>query len=109
MSNSCTGALASAHLAAELMDLDEDRTVAAIGIALSQASGVMEFLTNGSSVKSLHPGWAAHGGVIAATLARAGMTGPETSLDGKHGLFRQFTGDESAAGRFRALIGDLGR
>src|SRR5258708_23416199 len=37
------------------------------------------------------------------------MTGPETSLDGKHGLFRQFTGDESAAGRFRALIGDLGR
>jgi 2-methylcitrate dehydratase PrpD len=31
-------------------------------------------------------------------LARAGMTGPETSLDGRHGLFRQFTGDE-AAGR----------
>jgi 2-methylcitrate dehydratase PrpD len=34
---------------------------------------------------------------------------PETSLDGKHGLFRQFTGDEAAAGRFRGLIGDLGR
>jgi 2-methylcitrate dehydratase PrpD len=109
MSTSVTGALASALLAAELMGLDEDRTVAAIGIALSQASGVMEFLTNGSSVKSLHPGWAAHGGVVAALFARAGMTGPETSLDGKHGLFRQFTGDESAAGRFRALIVDLGR
>src|SRR5258708_48546 len=37
------------------------------------------------------------------------MTGPETSHDGKQGLSRQFTGDESAAGRFRALIGDLGR
>jgi 2-methylcitrate dehydratase PrpD len=37
------------------------------------------------------------------------MTGPETSLDGKHGLFRQFTGDEAAAGRFRGLIADLGR
>jgi 2-methylcitrate dehydratase PrpD len=83
--------------------------VAALGIALSQASGVMEFLTNGSSVKSLHPGWAAHGGVFAAMLARSGMTGPETSLDGRHGLFRQFTGDEAAAGRFRALIGDLGK
>jgi 2-methylcitrate dehydratase PrpD len=69
----------------------------------------MEFLTNGSSVKSLHPGWAAHGGVVAAMLARSGMTGPETSLDGRHGLFRQFTGDEAAAGRFRGLIGDLGR
>jgi 2-methylcitrate dehydratase PrpD len=109
MSTSVTGTVASALLAAELMGLDEDRSVAAIGIALSQASGVMEFLTNGSSVKSLHPGWAAHGGVVAALFARAGMTGPETSLDGKHGLFRQFTGDESAAGRFRALIGDLGR
>jgi 2-methylcitrate dehydratase PrpD len=109
MSTSVTGTLVSALVTAEIMGLDEDHTVAAIGIALSQASGVMEFLTNGSSVKSLHPGWAAHGGVIAATLARAGMTGPETSLDGKHGLFRQFTGDESAAGRFRALIATLGR
>jgi 2-methylcitrate dehydratase PrpD len=46
---------------------------------------------------------------MAALFARAGMTGPETSLDGKHGLFRQFTGDEAAAGRFRSLIADLGR
>ena len=109
MSTSVTGTLVTALMSAELMGLDEDRTVAAIGIALSQASGVMEFLTNGSSVKSLHPGWAAHGGVVAAMLARSGMTGPETSLDGRHGLFRQFTGDESAAGRFRALLADLGR
>lgn len=109
MSTSVTGTLAVALLAAELMDFDEERGVAAIGIALSQASGVMEFLTNGSSVKSLHPGWAAHAGVVAALLARSGMTGPETSLDGKHGLFRQFTGDEAAAGRFRGLIDGLGR
>jgi 2-methylcitrate dehydratase PrpD len=109
MSTSVTGTLAVALLAAELMRLDEDRTVAALGIALSQASGVMEFLTNGSSVKSLHPGWAAHGGVVAAMLARSGMTGPETSLDGKHGLFRQFTGDEAAAERFRGMIGGVGR
>jgi len=109
MSTSVTGTLAVALLAADLMRLDEDRTVAAVGIALSQASGVMEFLTNGSSVKSLHPGWAAHGGVIAAMLARSGMNGPETSLDGKHGLFRQFTVTEGAAERFRGLIGDLGR
>jgi 2-methylcitrate dehydratase PrpD len=109
MSTSVTGALTSALLAAELMGLDEDRMVAALGIALSQASGVMEFLTNGSSVKSLNPGWAAHAGVVAANFARAGMTGPETSLDGKHGLFRQFSNNEGAAARFRELIADLGR
>ena len=109
MSTSVAGTLATALMAAELGGLSEDESVAALGIALSQASGVMEFLSNGSSVKSLHPGWAAHGGVIAARLARAGMTGPETSLDGRLGLFRQFTDDEAAAGRFRALVGDIGR
>ena len=109
MSTSVGGALASALLASELLGSSEDQSVAALGIALSQASGVMEFLTNGSSVKSLHPGWAAHGGVVAALLARSGMTGPETSLEGRHGLFRQFAGDEEAPERFRALIGDIGR
>jgi len=37
------------------------------------------------------------------------MTGPETSLDGKHGLFRQFTNNDGAAARFGELIADLGR
>jgi len=36
------------------------------------------------------------------------MTGPETSLEGRHGLFRQFAGDEAAPERFRASIGDIG-
>ena len=106
---SVAGPLAAALVTAELHGLDEDQSVAAMGIALSQASGVFEFLTNGSSVKSLHPGWAAHGGVIAALLARGGMSGPETSLEGKHGLFRQFAGDDGAADRFGSLIGDIGR
>jgi len=105
---SVAGPLAAALVSAELHDLSEDQSVAALGIALSQASGVFEFLTNGSSVKSLHPGWAAHGGVIAALLARGGMTGPETSLEGKHGLFRQFAGDDTAAQRFHGLLVDIG-
>ena len=106
---SVAGTLAAALVAAELAGLTEDQTVAALGISLSQASGVMEFLSNGSSVKSLHSGWAAHGGVLAAMLARAGMTGPETSLEGRWGLFRQFADDAGAAERLRALLADLGR
>ena len=103
------GPLAAALVAAELLGLTEDESIAALGISLSQASGVFEFLTNGSSVKSLHPGWAAHGGVIAALLARSGMTGPETALEGRHGLFRQFAGDDAAPERFRASIANIGR
>lgn len=106
---SVAGVPAAAMVAAELGALSEDQTVAALGISLSQAGGVMEFLSNGSSVKSLHSGWAAHGGVLAALLARAGMTGPETSLEGRRGLFRQFAGDEGAPEKFRSLLGDLGK
>lgn len=102
------GTLASALVAADLMKFDEDRAVAAIGIALSQASGVFEFLSNGSSVKSLHPGWAAHSGIMAARLAASGMTGPETALEGRFGLFRTFAKDEGAAERFAGSIETIG-
>ncbi|MDR3529528.1 MAG: MmgE/PrpD family protein [Rhodopila sp.] len=102
------GALVAALIGAELFGLDEDQSLAAVGIALSQSSGVFEFLTNGSSVKSLHPGWAAHGGLIAAQLARAGLTGPLTAIEGKFGLFATFAGDPNGAGRLSVLLDDFG-
>lgn len=105
---STAGALAAAAVAAELGGLDEEQSANAVGIALSQASGVFEFLSNGSSVKSLHPGWAAHAGITAAALARAGMSGPETALEGRFGLFASFTGDRAAADRFAASLADFG-
>lgn len=104
------GTLVAALQAAEILRLDENRTVAALGIALSQASGVFEFLTNGSSVKSMHPGWAAHAGVVAARLAAAGLNGPETALEGRMGLFNQFANDGTLAiERFAASLETLGR
>ena len=102
------GTLAAALIGADLGGLDESQTVAAIGIALSQSSGVFEFLSNGSSVKSIHPGWAAHSGLLAAQFARAGMTGPETAIEGKFGLFATFAGDATAAERLGGLLGDFG-
>jgi 2-methylcitrate dehydratase PrpD len=102
------GALCAAGVAADLRGLDAAGQINAIGIALSQASGVFEFLTNGSTVKSMHPGWAAHAGLIAADLAAAGITGPHTALEGRFGLFRVFAGDEGAAARMATLLQDLG-
>lgn len=106
---SVAGALVSALIAADLRRADAAQAVNAVGIALSQASGVFEFLTNGSSVKSLHPGWAAHAGIVAARLASAGLTGPETALEGRRGLFAIFAGDAAAAGDFAASLEDFGR
>lgn len=102
------GALAAAFISARLSGLDDDATVTAMGIALSQGSGVFEFLSNGSSVKSLHPGWAAHGGLLASQLARYGLTGPLTSLEGRYGLFSTFARDQAAAERLAQSLTTIG-
>jgi len=105
---SVAGPLVSAVIATDLMGGNEDDCVNAMGVSLSQASGVFEFLTNGSSVKSLHPGWAAHSGIIAARLAMCGLTGPETAIEGARGLFAAFAREDAAPARFKALLGDFG-
>lgn len=102
------GTLGAALVASDLSGLLDAQIVDAIGIALSQASGVFEFLTNGSTVKSLHAGWAAHAGIVAATLAGAGLTGPATAFEGRFGLFRRFAADADAPDRFADGIASLG-
>lgn len=105
---SVAGAMIAAMIAADVMGANDDQAVAAMGIALSQASGVFEFLSNGSSVKSMHPGWAAHGGLIAAQLAMAGMGGPETAFEGSRGLFAAFTAEGQGANRFATELETFG-
>jgi len=105
---SVAGTLIAALIAADMSGASEDECVHAMGIALSQSSGVFEFLTNGSSVKSMHPGWAAHAGILAAKLAMAGLQGPETAIEGTRGLFAAFARDDVAPARLEALMEDFG-
>ncbi|WP_141578375.1 MmgE/PrpD family protein [Actinomadura sp. WMMA1423] len=81
------GVFSSALVAARLLGLDAERATAALGIAGSQAGGLLAFLGTGASTKQLHPGLASQSGIIAARLAAAGATGPETVFDGPHGVF----------------------
>ena len=47
---------------------------------------------------------------MAACLAAAGLTGPETALDGRMGLFNQFASDGAdAVDRFAASLATLGQ
>jgi 2-methylcitrate dehydratase PrpD len=87
------GGFAAALAAGRCLGLGASRLAGALGIAASQASGVLEYLEDGSWVKRLHPGWAAHAGVVAAGLARGGFTGPATGLDGRFGFFRAALGE----------------
>jgi 2-methylcitrate dehydratase PrpD len=88
------GACASTLVAGKLFHLDESQLVNALGICGSMASGSMEFLTDGTWVKRVHPGWAAHAGLVAARFAQSGFSGPRAVLDGRFGLYRSHLGGD---------------
>ena len=82
------GAFASALAAGQLLKLSHDRLVGAQGIALSFASGNLQFLEDGSWTKRLHPGWAAVCGITAASLAQDDIPSPREAYEGRFGLYR---------------------
>ena len=92
---SIAGTFATALVAGKLLNFTSEQIVNAMGIAGSQASGLLEFLEDGSWVKRIHAGWAAHSGIIAADLAGYGMSGPKTILEGKFGLYRTHVDQEA--------------
>lgn len=59
----------------------------ALGVAASMASGIIESNRTGGTVKRIHCGWAAHSAIVAVDLARQGITGPPTVLEGRFGFF----------------------
>jgi 2-methylcitrate dehydratase PrpD len=76
-----------------------------MAIAASMASGIIEANRTGGTVKRIHCGWAAHAAVTAVSLARAGLTGPPTVLEGRFGFFQAFlSGDFNR----EALVAGLG-
>ncbi|GAA0467939.1 MmgE/Prp family protein [Actinoplanes capillaceus] len=89
---SICGTIGAAVAVARLYELDAGKIADAVGIAVSMGAGVLEANRTGGSVKRSHCGWAAHGGVVAATLAAEGLTGPPTVLEGRFGFFAAHTG-----------------
>jgi 2-methylcitrate dehydratase PrpD len=87
------GAVGAAVAAGMLRGLDAEALTSVIGIAASMGAGVIEANRTGGTVKRVHCGWAAHGGVVAADLARHGLTGPPTVLEGRFGFLQAFCGD----------------
>jgi 2-methylcitrate dehydratase PrpD len=102
------GGFGAVAAAGRLQRLTEDQLTHAFGIVGSQAAGIIEYLADGSWTKRMHAGWAAHAGVVATLLARAGFTGPATVLEGEHGLYAAFAGGHDAA-RLARLLDSLGR
>ena len=89
------GAFGCTLAAARLLGLDEARATHAQGIALSMASGSLEFLQDGAWTKRLHPGWAAVSGTVAASLAKHGFVGPGAPYEGRYGLYALHLNDDA--------------
>ena len=85
------GAMGASLGVATALNFDARATTSALGIAASTASGIIEYLAEGTWTKRLHAGWAAHCGVRAGYLAGAGFLGPRTVFEGRHGFFHAFT------------------
>ncbi|WP_219413534.1 MmgE/PrpD family protein [Pseudonocardia nigra] len=102
---SICGAVGAAVAAATVGGLDTDGIAHAAGIAASMGAGLLEANRTGGTVKRVHCGWAAHAGVVAADLARHGLTGPPTVVEGRFGFLHAFCGEQADV---EAVVADLG-
>src|SRR5690625_3208852 len=85
------GVFGAAAAVSYLHDLKKEDVQSAFGNAASFSGGLFAFLGTGSEIKRIHPGQAARDGMIAAELAKNGVTGPPNVLEGKNGFFQSYT------------------
>lgn len=98
----------AAAAAGQLLGLDATGLAGALGLAGTQAAGLWESLnTSAVPAKHLHSGNAAASGVLAAWLARHGLAGSRTILEGAKGFLAAMS--EAGADARAGLTADLGR
>lgn len=101
------GTLAAAAGVGVALGLKEGEITGALGIAGSMASGIIEYLAEGTWTKRMHAGWSAQAGIRAALMARGGFLAPRTVLEGSHGFFKAFA--PSLKPDFAPLLDGFGR
>jgi len=87
---STLGHFASAAACARLLKLNSEKTMHALGIAGTQASGLKRVF--GSMCKPFHAGRASQSGLFAALMAENEFTSAKDILEGPQGFFDAFKG-----------------
>ena len=90
---------------AKLAGFGEEETARAFGIALGQVSGTMQAHSEGSPLLGMQVGFGARNAIAAVDMARAGMPGPEGSIEGEHGYLELFEREHD----IRPVLADLGK
>ncbi|MEQ9487988.1 MAG: MmgE/PrpD family protein [Alphaproteobacteria bacterium] len=99
------GPMGAAAAVARMWGLDATTAAHAVAIAVSRASGLTAQF--GSDAKPLQGGFAAEAGLTAAMLARAGLTGKLTALQGPSGYNKLTAHGDDA--RLRAAFDRMGQ
>jgi len=86
------GAVGAAAACARLLKLDATQAAHALSLSTSMAAGFMSQF--GTMAKPVHAGLAAKAGIVAASLARAGVTAGMHTLDGPTGMNRLMVGPD---------------
>lgn len=86
------GTMGAAAAACKGLDLDAENTINALGLAGTQAAGLLESDHSGSMGKHLHAGKAAQSGVLSSLLAKRGFTGARNILEGDEGFLKAMAG-----------------
>jgi 2-methylcitrate dehydratase PrpD len=102
------GAFTSVTASALLLGLDEAQLANGLGLAGSQAFGLLQYLHDGSWVKRLHPGWSVQAGITSALLVERGFTGPPLVFEGGNGLYNVLLHGDSEPVQWDTLSGGLG-
>ena len=92
---SICGAVGAAVAVAMLQGQDEAGIASAAGVAASMGARLLGANRTGGTAERVYCGWAARCGVAAADLARHGLTGPPTVLEGRFGFLQAFCGDRA--------------
>jgi 2-methylcitrate dehydratase PrpD len=105
--STCTiGTITAAVAAGKLFGLDQAQFTSALGLAGSQACGLMGILAEKEHfAKSFQTGIPARNGVTAALFARKGYLGPPDVFEGRYNLIEAFTGRRN----FAPLTEELGQ
>lgn len=89
--SSVVGAFSATAAAAHVLGLDERQTSHALGIASMQSSGTMEVIFGiGSDLRGMYAGFTAQGAIMAALLAKKGITGIANLFEGPAGIFKVY-------------------
>ncbi len=84
------GSCASATVAAKMMGFDVTQTRMALGLAATQAAGLMENF--GTPTKGFHCGTSARAGITAAIMVQMGYKACQTIFEGSHGFYNALIG-----------------